>query len=281
MSIAQTISNAGASLGRGLENRANRKRERTQLITRLGTYDEFADKKDDLEELSLSELRGLEEGWNVRQGQAIQQRKAQEQQMQMQKLQQEMELAKEKHVTDTAIKEADLMRRRKENQNMDSYFDVDMQTAKQKQEAHAARMAEQERKANAPQPGTVTEIAPGVRMVNIGNGQHQILRDEPAEGFKPVKFPDGSTKYEFTGDINKLITEDGKKVFNTPGMNPLALFAAMMGEQTPEGAQAPAAATAPAQAARQLSARDKAAIEWAQANPDDPRSKQILKRNGL
>lgn len=255
MSIAQTISNAGASLGRGLENKANRKRERTQLITRLGTYDEFADKKDELEEFSLSELRGLEEGWNVRQGQAIQQRKAQEQQLQMQKLQQEMELAKEKHVTDTAIKEADLMRRRKENQNMDSYFDVDMQTAKQKQEAHAAQMAAEERKANAPQPGTVTEISPGVRMVNIGNGQHQILRDEPAEGFKPVKMPDGSTAYKADFDLNKMITPHAKKMFdNTQPDDPfkLAMQMAVMemfnsgGAQ--QGTQKPAAATVKTQA---------------------------------
>ena len=244
MSIANTISNAGAAVGRGIEKRQENKNLRKQILTRLGTIPELEEKMNEFEGMSNADLQGLEQGMIMRQAQHLQEQKAKEAELRQQQIQQEMEQKKEAHLANIALKENEVIAARNKNSAFADVQNRDLAAEQREQEAHEAKMGEYMRKADAPKAGTVTEIQPGVKMVNLGNGQHQLLRDKPAEGFEKMQMPDGSTAYKANFKLDDLISPMGKKLFEqSGGSDPMAILAAMLGGGQPgQPAAAPAAA---------------------------------------
>lgn len=272
MMNASAIASAGHAIGQGIRDRKKNKNERASITTRLGTLDEFKERVDEFEEMSLGDLRGLEESVVMKRAKQVEDEKRKTNELRQQQIAQMLEhqkaqesRAQANHVLQSQLGEKQL-----------GAFDVNQDM---KAEQHQANMKKLAAQLN-PTLNPVEEILPGIHRAPLGNGNFQNidLRPKATEqpGFTPITLPDGSTAYNPSKgvNVNSLLNKEGQKLFASAG-NDLSALIAMLGGNAPQGKPASQPSAAGPQEGQVITQGGKR-YRFKGGDPKDPKNYEAL-----
>jgi hypothetical protein len=266
---SQAIAGAGHAIGQGIRDRKKNKQERAAITTRLGTLEQFKDRKDELEEYSLGDLRGLEESVLMKRAKEVEDQKAK---MRAKQLEQLTQMIANQGSQEQRAQQSHALQMQLGGKQVGA-FDANQDMKAQKHKLTMEQLAKSLEGPTAPQ-----EILPGIYRAGLGNGNFQNidLRPDPAEqppGFTPVTLPDGSTAYNPSKglNVNSLLNAEGKKLFAQSGNDLSALVAALTGE-------APAAKQPPANGPQkgQIIQQGGKQYRFKGGDPNDPKNYEAL-----